>query len=171
VEWQPGRFAAIRRLLPGLYWAGFALIFAATGLAGYLLLRDLNREVQTANLRAQFVASVSHELKTPLTAIRMFAETLALGRSKSEQTSSEYLQTIVNESERLSRLVDNVLDFSRLDQGRKIYRMQSTCLTDVVRCAARAMQYPRSQLGLTLSSMTDGSAPTLQADAAAVEQA
>src|SRR5207302_4482639 len=93
------------------------------------------------------------------------------GRAGGERTTSEYLQTIVNESERLSRLVDNVLDFSRIEQGRKIYRMQSTCLTDVVRCAARAMQYPLSQLGFTLTILTDDSAPTLQADADALEQA
>src|SRR5262249_60835150 len=108
----------------------------ATGLAGYLLMRDLNREVHMATLRAQFVASVSHELKTPLTAIRMFAETLALGRAKNEQTRSEYLQTIVNESERLSRLVDNVLDFSRLSHSTKIFRLSLTSLESVDRAAS-----------------------------------
>ena len=78
-------------------------------------------------MRSRFVSSVSHELKTPLTAIRMFAETLALGRSHRRQARTEYLQTIVNESERLSRLVDNVLDFSRIEEGKRIYRMQPTC--------------------------------------------
>lgn len=171
VEWQAGRFAPARRTPPGLYWAGFALVILATGLAGYLLLRDLSREVQTASLRSQFVASVSHELKTPLTAIRMFAETLALGRSKNERTSSEYLQTIVSESERLSRLVDNVLDFSRLEHGKKIYRMESSCLPDVVRAAARAMQYPLSQQGFHLTLAIDEEIPALAADADALEQA
>ena len=79
VDWQPGRFVPLRRIPAALYWVGFALIVGLTGSAGYFLMRDVQREVQTANMRSQFVASVSHELKTPLTAIRMFAETLALG--------------------------------------------------------------------------------------------
>jgi signal transduction histidine kinase len=101
----------------------------------------------------------------------MFAETLALGRSKNERASSEYLQTIVNESERLSRLVDNVLDFSRLEQGKKIYRMERTSLADIVRAAARAMQYPLSQQGFTLMLSIDEGLPPLMADGDALEQA
>jgi signal transduction histidine kinase len=150
---------------------GLALTLGATLLAAYLLLRDVHREVQMAEMRSHFVASVSHELKTPLTAIRMFAETLVMGRAGGERATSEYLQTIVNESERLSRLVDNVLDFSRIEPGRKIYRMQSVCLSDVVQSAARAMQYPLSQLGFTLTISIDDSVPALQADADALEQA
>src|SRR5262249_54444268 len=61
VEWQPGRFSVVRRIPPALYWTGLGLMIVVTGMAGYLLMRDLNREVQTAKLRSQFVASVSHE--------------------------------------------------------------------------------------------------------------
>ena len=171
VEWPADRFAAPRGASGALYAAGLILTLGATLLAAYLLLRDVHREVQMAEMRSHFVASVSHELKTPLTAIRMFAETLALGRTGGERATSEYLQTIVSESERLSRLVDNVLDFSRIEQGRKIYRLQSTCLTDVVRSAARTMQYPLSQLGFTLNISIDDGVPPLQADADALEQA
>jgi signal transduction histidine kinase len=171
VEWPAGRFAPAGGVPGGIYAAGLALTLGVTLLAAYLLLRDVHREVQMAEMRSHFVASVSHELKTPLTAIRMFAETLVMGRTAGEQTTSEYLQTIVNETERLSRLVDNVLDFSRIEQGRKIYRMQSISLTDVVRSAARAMQYPLSQLGFTLKLSIDDSIPTAQADADALEQA
>ena len=171
VEWPATRFAPIRRTPVALYWAGFILVLSATGLAGYLLLRDLNREVQLANLRSHFVASVSHELKTPLTAIRMFAETLALGRLKNPDTSGEYLQTIVNESERLSRLVDNVLDFSRLERGEKSYRMQPVVLPEVVRASARAMQYPLAQQGFQLALSIDEEIPVISADADALEQA
>jgi signal transduction histidine kinase len=140
-------------------------------LAAFLLLRDVNREVQMAEMRSHFVASVSHELKTPLTAIRMFAETLEKGRASGEQMISKYLRTIVIESERLSRLVDNVLDFSRIEQGNKTYRMQPTCLADVVRSAARTMQYPLSQLGFVLSVSIDEDIPALAANADALEQA
>jgi signal transduction histidine kinase len=171
VEWPPGRFAPPRGVPGVLYAAVLILTIGATLLAAYLLLRDVNREVQMAEMRSHFVASVSHELKTPLTAIRMFAETLVMGRAGGEQQTSEYLKTIVNESERLSRLVDNVLDFSRIEQGNKVYRMQPTCLADVVRSAARTMQYPLSQLGFTLTVLIDEDIPSLQANADALEQA
>jgi signal transduction histidine kinase len=171
VEWPEGRFTPPRGVPGGIYAAGLVLTLAATLFAAYLLLRDVHREVQMAEMRSHFVASVSHELKTPLTSIRMFAETLAMGRASGPQATSEYLQTIVSESERLSRLVDNVLDFSRIEQGRKIYRMQSTCLADVVRSAARTMQYPLSQLGFTLTITIHDDVPAIQADADALEQA
>jgi len=173
VEWlQPGRFSSSRRSLPGaLYMAGLALIVGMAILGAYLLLRDVNRDVRTAELRSHFVANVSHELKTPLTAIRMFAETLELGRSGDERTRSEYLNTIVNESERLTRLVDNVLEFSKIEQGKKQYQLRPTALAEVVRSAARTMQYPLAQQGFTLNVSIDEKTPALAADADAMEQA
>lgn len=142
-----------------------------TVLSGYLLLRGVNRDLQMAEMRSHFVASVSHELKTPLTAIRMFAETLVLGRTANEAARAEYLETIVNESERLTRLVDNVLDFSKIEQGKKIYRMKPTHLPDVIRSAARAMQYPLAQQGFALNVSIDDALPSTPADADALEQA
>ena len=171
VEWPAGRFAPATAIPPFLYAAGVALILCVTMLAGYLLLRDVSREIEVAEMRSHFVASVSHELKTPLTAIRMFAETLAMGRAADERTRSEYLQTVVNESERLSRLVDNVLDFSRIEQGKKIYRMQPVSLSDIVRAAAKAMQYPLTQDGFVLNISIGEQSPAVRADADAMEQA
>ena len=174
VEWPAGRFVPATRVPRVLYAAGIGLILSVTFLAGYLLLRDVSREMEVAEMRSHFVASVSHELKTPLTAIRMFAETLAMGRVADEQTRSEYLQTVVSESERLSRLVDNVLDFSRIERGKKIYRMQHVFLPDIVRAAAKAMQYPLTQHGFTLTVSIEDRFPSvlsILADADALEQA
>jgi signal transduction histidine kinase len=153
-----------------LYAVTLLLVLGTALLAAYLLLRDLHREARTAEMRSDFVASVSHELKTPLTAIQAGAETLLLDRAD-PQATRQYLQTILSESARLSRLVDNVLDFSRIEQGRKIYRMQSTCLDEVVRSAAKAMEYPLSQLGFTLTIRGDDTKPKLNADADALKQA
>jgi signal transduction histidine kinase len=146
-------------------------VLAAVFLAAYLLLRDVHREAETAEMRSHFVASVSHELKTPLTSIRAHAETLLMGRADAPETTSEYLRAIVSESERLTRLVESVLDVSRIEQGRKTYRMTSTCLAEVVRSAAKTMEYPLSQLGFTLTVSTDDTEPTLLADADALEGA
>jgi signal transduction histidine kinase len=171
VEWPAGRFAPATAMPRFVYPAGIGLILVITMLAAYLLLRDVSREIEVAEMRAHFVASVSHELKTPLTAIRMFAETLAMGRAGDERTRAEYLLTVVNESERLSRLVDNVLDFSRIEQGKKIYRMQCVSLAEVVRAAANAMQYPLTQEGFALNVFIDESLPPVMADADALQQA
>jgi signal transduction histidine kinase len=138
---------------------------------GYLLLRDVNRDTRMNEVRSQFVASVSHELKTPLTAIRMYAETLAMGRARDDGTRSEYLETIVNESERLARLVDNVLDFAKIEQGKKIYRLRLTRLDEVAGSAARAMQFPLAQQGFALRLSIQEEMPEVAADPDAIQQA
>jgi signal transduction histidine kinase len=171
VEWPAGRFA-VPPALPGVLYASIlSVVLGAALLAGYLLLRDVHRETETAEMRSHFVASVSHELKTPLTSIRAHAETLLMGRAGSAETTADYLKTIVSESERLTRLVDSVLEFSRIEQGRKTYHLQATRFDDVVRSAAKTMEYPLSQLGFTLTISSDGSAPILLADPEALTQA
>ncbi len=173
VEWTDSRFlgAAPQGLPVGIWIAALALVLGIAAFGGYLLLRDVNRDVRMNEVRSQFVASVSHELKTPLTAIRMFAETLAMGRARDERTKSDYLETIVNESERLARLVDNVLDFSKIEQGKKIYRLRPTRLEEVANSAARAMQFPLAQQGFELHLSFQEEMPELQADRDAIQQA
>jgi signal transduction histidine kinase len=171
LTWAPGRFAVPQQFPLALYGSALFLVLGATLLTAWLLLRDVHREAETAALRSLFVASVSHELKTPLTSIRASAETLLMDRAESKQAASEYLKTIVSESERLTRLVESVLDLSRIEMGRKTYRMQSTCLHEVVRSAAKAMEYPLSQLGFVLTISDDETKPRLLADSDALEQA
>jgi signal transduction histidine kinase len=172
VEWPGNQFQETSRGLPaGIWIAGLVLVLGMAVFGGYLLLRDVNRDVRMTEVRSQFVASVSHELKTPLTAIRMFAETLAMGRSRDETTRAEYLETIVNESERLARLVDNVLDFSKIEQGKKIYRPRPARLEDVAGSAVRAMQFPLAQQGFRLHFSVEEEVPELQVDPDAIQQA
>ena len=171
MELDPDRSFSGDRAPVAMIAGGIGLILVLTVLSGYLFIHGVNRDLQMAEMRSHFVASVSHELKTPLTAIRMFAETLSLGRMRDEQAKSEYLETIVNESERLARLVDNVLDFSKIEQGKKIYRMLPTELPEVMRSAARAMQYPLSQQGFSLNVSIDENLGSIPADADALEQA
>jgi signal transduction histidine kinase len=171
VQWPPGHFAPQPAVSGLMYTSVLAFVLGAALFAGYLLLRDVHREAETAQMRSHFVASVSHELKTPLTSIRAHAETLLLGRTAGPEATGDYLKTIVSESERLTRLVDSVLDFSRIEQGRKAYQLQPARLRDVVDAAARTMEYPLSQLGFTLTIETDGSDPLLLADQEALTQA
>jgi len=152
------------------YLLALLLVLGVTSFGAYLLWRDVRREVQTAEMRSQFVSSVSHELKTPLTAIRMFAETLSLGRSRSPESQKEYLDTIVNESERLTRLLNNVLDFSKIEAGRMAYRLKPIYLSEVIHAAARTMQYPLSQQGFNLNLEIEEGVPAVKADRDALEQ-
>jgi signal transduction histidine kinase len=101
-----------RSRLPWLY----GLIALAASLAGVAVWQG-RREIKLARMRGDFVSGVSHELRTPLAQIRMFAETLVLGRVRSEAESRRSLEIILRESQRLSHLVDNVLCFSRTERG------------------------------------------------------
>ena len=145
------------------------VMFASLG--GTLLWRDVQRELGLAEIRAQFASSVSHELKTPLTAIRMFAETIRMGRIREEETKTEYLDTIINESERLSRLLNNVLDVSKIEQGKKIYRRHPQALAPIVQTAVRTMEYPLRQKGFVLRVEIEEGLPDVDVDADALEQA
>jgi two-component system, OmpR family, phosphate regulon sensor histidine kinase PhoR len=154
-----------------LLYVALALVVIATLFGVYLLWRDMQREMRLVELRAQFVSSVSHELKTPLTAIRMFAETLQLGRCKEPAEQNEYLGTIVNECERLTRLVDGVLLFSKMEQGKRVFRFRPVNAADAVLAALRAIEYPLAQGGFRLKTDVDEGLPRVHADRDALEQA
>src|SRR5687767_2651658 len=101
----------------------------------------------------------------------MFAETLRMGRSADQNTQAEYLETIIHESERLTRLLDNVLDFSKIEQGKKTYHLAPTSLVEVVHTAARALEYPLAQQGFELRLHVEDNLPVVNADGDALQQA
>lgn len=156
---------------PILYWSILVLVIGFTGFGMYLLWRDVRRELALADMKSHFAASVSHELKTPLTAIRMFAEALAMGVQSQPEARQEYLRTIISESERLSRLLNNVLDFSKIEQGTRTYRFESLSLEDVLRDAAKAMAFSMDQKGFHLQIEAEAGLPHVRADKDALEQA
>ncbi len=170
-ENQEQMFSTPWSIQPAFYLLALILILGITLFGAYLLWRDVRREVQMAEMRSQFVSSVSHELKTPLTAIRMFAETMRMGRSKDPKTHTEYLDTIVNESQRLTRLLNNVLDFSKIEQGKRIFHPEQVSLYKIIQSAARSMEYPLSQQGFSLEVKTEEGLPDICVDRDAIEQA
>jgi signal transduction histidine kinase len=147
------------------------LVVGFTAFGTFLLWRDVSRELAIAEMKSHFAASVSHELKTPLTAIRMFAEALTMGVKKRPEEQKEYLQTIISESERLSRLLNNVLDFSKIEEGTRTYRFEATSLEDVIRDAEKAMAFPLNQKGFSLQVEVEKGLPPILADKDALEQA
>ena len=101
-----------------------------------------------ARLKSDFVANVSHDLKTPLSVIRMFGETLEMGRVTDEGRRQEYYRVITREGERLSRLIDNVLDFSRIEGGRQTYDMAPTPVEAAHPLHARGVRVPAGPAGV-----------------------
>ena len=168
---EGGALASRWNLQRSFYLVTVLLVLSVTLFGAYLVWRDVRRELRLAALRSQFVSGVSHELKTPLTAIRMFAETLRMGRLADPELRTEYLDTIINESERLSRLLNNVLDFSKIEQGKKTYRPEPNSLAEIVHAAARAMQYPLEQAEFELHLHVEDGMPPVRVDRDAIEQA
>ena len=119
----------------------------AMALGVFLVAGAAAREVRLAELKSNFVASVSHDLKTPLALIQMFSETLELGRVRSSERAQEYYRIINGESKKLTRLIENILDFSRMEAGLRPYRMEPTDLGALVTRALREMdaQFTQSQ--------------------------
>lgn len=92
-------------------------------------------------MKSFFVSSVSHDLKTPLTSIRLFAELLQSNPNFSDEKKLEYLQIIEGESTRLSRLIDNVLDFSKIEKGIKEYRFEKINLNEIINGVIKLLNY------------------------------
>jgi two-component system phosphate regulon sensor histidine kinase PhoR len=114
------------------------------------LVYSISSEQRLSALKSEFISNVSHELKTPLSLIRMFAELLMLGKVKTPEKGREYAAIITRESERLSRLIDNVLDFSRMERGKAAYEMKPGDLGEVVERALDFFRYRLEREGRQL---------------------
>ncbi len=137
--------AAEERLLWTLGVTGFVVL-----LGSVFLWRAVQAESRLAARKAEFVSTVSHELRTPLTSIRMYADMLKEGWVKDEKAAGEYFALIAAESERLARLVNNVLDFSRIERGKKTFEMRVGDPAPVVREAAETLRPYLKDKGLRL---------------------
>lgn len=152
-----------------IYALAFLLMLVAT-VGIYAVDRMTHVVVDYAERRSNFVAAVSHELKTPLTSIRMYAEMLRDGLVPSEAKRSEYYTTITDESERLSRLIDNVLEFSRLEQNRRDLHLIVGSLSDAIRDAVEKLRTHIEREGFRLELDLDDSIPAVQFDRDGVTQ-
>jgi signal transduction histidine kinase len=153
------------------FMAAFALLLGliATGLiATYRLQR---RESEIARLKSDFVANVSHDLKTPLSLIRMFSETLELDRVPDEARRREYYAVLTRESERLTRLIDNVLDFSRIESGRQRYDIVPGPVEPVVHEVLESFRHPLAQQGFAVDVAVAPDLPDVPLDVEALKQA
>ena len=157
----------------GFFWVGTLLvaIFVTAILAGgSLLLWQARRSEEEAAQKTSFVANVSHEFKTPLTTIRLYAELLEQGRVRDATQGGDYLRTIGRETQRLTRLVNNALDFSRLEQGRKKYAREAVDATAELARLLDTHEPRLAEAGLALRRELPPGALRLTVDRDALEQ-
>ncbi|HWV37288.1 MAG TPA: ATP-binding protein [Vulgatibacter sp.] len=170
VRLSEGRSAARLTLVNRvLYGALLFLLYGAIAVGVVLTSRAVYREARLSRLKSDFVSHVGHELRTPLTSIRMFVETLRLGRVRSEEEREQCLDMLDKEAERLSGLVDRILDWARIETGRKVYRKIPIAPADLAREAVEI--FDRQQLsppGLVQIEVPEG-LPRIEVDRDAVE--
>src|SRR3984957_12694553 len=130
--------------------------------------RNVSSELALAKLKSDFVSNVSHELRTPLALIRLYAETLELGRISSADKHQEYYEIIRKESERLTSLINNILDFSRIEAGKKEYSFRETDVADLVRSTLESYRFEIEQNGFEFEQKIDNNLPPLAVDREAI---
>ena len=156
-----------RRLEIGM--VGFSALVAIAGVAIVVIASVKERHL--AALKSDFVANVSHELKTPLSLVRMFGEMLLDGRVPSDDKRRQYLQIIVSESERLTALIENVLDFAKVERGKAGYEFSRAQLDEVVTRAVEIYRYRAEREGMVVSLRVAEGLPPSSLDARAIELA
>lgn len=139
---------------------------------GLVLTRHIvSKEMALARLKSDFVSNVSHELRTPLALIRLYAETLELGRITTPEKKQEYYRIVRKESERLTALINNILDFSRIEAGHKEYEFRETDIADLVRNTLDSYRYQIEQQGFTFEEQIDSRLPKVSVDREAIARA
>ncbi|HEX6190283.1 MAG TPA: HAMP domain-containing sensor histidine kinase [Pyrinomonadaceae bacterium] len=145
------------------------LLFLLGGIA--LTIRATDREARLAQAKSNFVANVSHELKTPLSLLSLFSEILELGRVKNEEKKLEYYRIIRHESLRLNKIIDNILDFSKIEAGRKTYNLADGDMADVIANVLSSYRYQIINSGFNVKTNLQTDLPPVLIDRPAMAQA
>jgi signal transduction histidine kinase len=152
------------------FWTILALLVIVFFGSG-LIIRTIVQEVNLLNLKSEFIASVSHEFKTPLTAMGAVLERLMSDEVKDPKKTKEYYKILSLDSERLKRLVKNVLDFTKIEDGKREYKLTSTDITKLVRQEVDSFQNENRMTGVKVDTEMDDNIPHVMADEEAMSQA
>jgi len=134
----------------------------------FLVYLGRKKEVKLTRQKEEFIRNVSHEMKTPLSLIKMFSEILIMGRNKDDKTRHEYLEIIFAETERLTFLINNILDFSNLERGLQTFCFEQIDLTEMVREHLEVFDYRIKKDNVKIQIETDGPIPTILGDRNAI---
>ena len=147
-------------------------VMGAIAIAGILVsMRFLLRQMELANLKSHFVSNITHELKTPLAAIQLYTETLAAGRFETAAQEQKFLGIIRKETVRLTHLINNILDFARIEQGKKRYRFAPASVGEVVQGVVDAYAYQLRSKGFEVRLEVVPDLPQVWLDRDALSQA
>jgi len=164
----PGLFDTLaQRRIASYLWIG-VLVFATVIVLAALALRLVRRQVALTQLRNDLVANVTHELKTPLSSMRLLVDTLLNSQPLHEPTAREYLQLIAQENLRLSRLIDNFLTFSRMERNKYAFGFKQVPAADVVEGAVTAVRERFNEPGCRFTTQVAADLPSVTADADAM---
>jgi signal transduction histidine kinase len=165
-----GAIAAARKSALGRYLLVVAGLVGVVGVGFFVLLRSVRREVDVARRKEDFVAAVTHELKTPLASIRMYADMLKEGWVPDGETSTAYAERIVVETKRLGSLVDQVLDLAAHDRGVSSFRPTEGDLGAAVREAVAVVSPEASAVSVSLSVEVEDGLPAVPFDGTFLRQ-
>ncbi|MFC1636197.1 sensor histidine kinase, partial [Planctomycetota bacterium] len=168
---DPGILMAEMKERRRLFLVGLVAMALLTFAAGYAIIRSVGRELKVARLQGDFVSAVSHEFRTPLASLCHLSELLAEGRVPTDQRRQEYYQALRRESERLHRLVENILDFRRMEVGANEYRLEKLDVAALVRAVAEEFAQEVRDRDYAVDVQVEQSLPLLQADREALSRA
>jgi signal transduction histidine kinase len=146
-----------------------AMLAGVMAIGVFFVARAAAREVRLAELKSNFVSSVSHDLKTPLALIQLFAETLELGRLKNTERANEYYRIINSEARKLTRLINNLLDFSKIEAGLRLYKREPVNLADLTRGVLDSLDSQFQHNHFSVATRLDPDVPVLIDQEAAVQ--
>ena len=152
-----------------IYGLLVGIIIALMVFAVFAIMREITRETNSMMLQTEFVHNVSHELKTPLSLIRLYGETLLIKEDLPEKYQKEGLQIITKESERLTHMINNILDFSKIEMGKKEFDLKPGNLKEVVENTLDSYRYHLSKKGFKITEELEGNIPQVTFDKSAVE--
>ncbi len=154
-----------------IYVLSVVVVIIAILFGGVMAIRGTAKELRLAKLKSEFVSTVSHEFRTPLTSIRYLAELLQRGRVKEESKKQQYYESITHESERLSRLIENILDFSKIEAGMKEYEFAETNVTEMCQDVVSRFQEQIAPQDFTVEDEISKELPKIFADKEALGRA
>ncbi len=150
----------------------FLIIVNIVFIIGMLyVIRNVSKEMELAKIKSNLVANVSHEIRTPVALIRMYAETLEMGRIVDEVKKNKYYKTILAETVRLSQLINNMLDFSKIESKKKEYRMSANDLSRILHQVLDMYHYNFEQNGFRIEQKVTSNLPYVNIDPEAITQA
>jgi len=144
-------------------WAGILVVLLILG-SGAIAAQVISRQIKLNRLKNDFIATVTHELKTPLSSMRVLVDTLLEGNYNDQQQATEYLQLISKENARLSRLIDNFLTFSRMERNKQVFDIVRTDPAEIAISAAEAVQTKFNHKSCKFTVTIDENLPSISAD-------